>query len=57
MRFALPALGLLLLAACGGEPEPSVAPAADEEQVLSEAAEMLPAETPAATESEIAPQN
>lgn len=57
MRFVLPALGLLLLAACGGEPEPAAAPSADEEQVLSEAAEMLPAETPAAAESETAPQN
>ncbi|MBS7669748.1 hypothetical protein [Croceicoccus gelatinilyticus] len=55
MRFVLPAVGLLCLAACGGEPEPAAAPAADEEQVLSEAAEMLPAETPVATESETAP--
>ncbi|WP_156500532.1 hypothetical protein [Croceicoccus bisphenolivorans] len=55
MRFALSALGLLYLAACGGEPEPPTAPTAEEEQVLSDAAEMLPAETPAATESEGAP--
>ncbi|WP_170234929.1 hypothetical protein [Croceicoccus sediminis] len=55
MRLALPALGLLLLAACGGEPEPQATPAADEARVLSDAAEMLPAETPAASESEAAP--
>lgn len=55
MRIALPVMGLLLLAACGGEPEPEATPATDEATVLSEAAEMLPAETPAASESEAAP--
>lgn len=47
MRFALPAMGLLLmLAACGGEPDMPAAPMAEEERVLREAAEMLPDDSP-----------
>ena len=43
MRAALPAC-LLLLAACGGEPDAPAPPSAEEQQVLADAAEMLPAE-------------
>lgn len=43
MRTALPAC-LLLLAACGGEPDAPALPGAEEQEVLAEAAEMLPAE-------------
>ena len=43
--FALSA-ALLTLAACGGESDAPRGPDGDEAQVLSEAAEMLPAATP-----------
>lgn len=49
MRFPLPALCLAIVAGCGGEPDATPSPALREEQVLSDAAEMLPDEMPQAT--------
>ncbi|MBB3989842.1 hypothetical protein [Croceicoccus naphthovorans] len=53
IRAAFCAAVTLALAGCGGaEPEAPAAPTAEELQVLSEAAEMLPDETPSAEVAE-----
>lgn len=49
MRFPLPVFCLALVAGCGGERDAARDPALSENQVLSDAAEMLPDETSAAT--------